>query len=81
MKAALIMTTTSGWVVLAALAAVVAGSPTPAQARDYPWCAVRQGAGQYGDCHYVSLSQCRASVTISEDCIRNALAEGRRYRR
>jgi hypothetical protein len=69
-----------GWTLAGASGIAFARSPVQVQARDYPWCAVRQGAGQFADCHYVSLQQCRASVTVSESCIRNARMEYRRVR-
>ena len=64
---------------LAALAAVISMSSS-AEARDYPWCAVRQAAPQYGDCSSVSFAQCKAAVTFSETCIANALAAPERPR-
>lgn len=52
--------------VLTALAAIGLAAfvgPTPAEARDYPWCA--QG-GEYdypGECAYSTYEQCQASVS------------------
>jgi hypothetical protein len=65
----------------AAAAGLFAAGAPPAQAqqaRDYPWCAVRQNQAEYGDCSYVSFAQCKQAVVPNETCIPNALAQDRR---
>jgi Protein of unknown function (DUF3551) len=46
-----------------AAAATFGGTPSPAHARDYPWCAQyseRMGGGR--NCGFVSFQQCQATV-------------------
>lgn len=61
--------------VLAASAVwMAAAASSPAQARDYPWCAVRGGMGEYSDCYYASFEQCRQAIIFSEYCTQNIFA-------
>ena len=53
-----------------AVAGSAAAMSSAAEAKDYPWCAVREEAPVYGDCYYVSFAQCKAA-TANEACIRN----------
>ena len=47
---------------LSAGAATIAG-PTPAAARDYPWCIQGGGWGIPGDCSYRSYGECLATAS------------------
>jgi len=48
---------------LSAVAAVTVGSPTPASAYEYPYCAQGKGFGVPGDCSYSSYDQCLAAAS------------------
>jgi Protein of unknown function (DUF3551) len=74
---------------LAALGTVFAISlihiPTPAEARDYPYCIRRWGEPGPGDCRFTSFRQCQATSSgLNADCFRNsriAFGQQRRTRR
>ncbi len=57
--------------VFAFAAILVSAASVPAQAKDYPWCAVRGGMGEYSDCYYASLEQCKQAIIFSEHCTPN----------
>jgi hypothetical protein len=44
---------------------IVAGAMAPAQAQNYPWCAVYSGRGMGGasNCGFTSFQQCMATVS------------------
>lgn len=75
--------------VLAAVCAAFAMSlmniPTPAEARDYPYCIKRWGEPGPGDCRFTSFRQCLATSSgLNADCFRNprlAFGQQRRMRR
>jgi hypothetical protein len=56
-------------IVLAALAAMTVPAPAPVRAYDlpydpYPWCAVYNGeAGGASNCGFLTIEQCRATVS------------------
>ena len=72
-------------IVFALLAVVAAGSfmsTKPAKADPYRWCAIYGGGNGGQNCGFVTLAQCRA--TISGDnravCVRNPFYDGRPIR-
>jgi hypothetical protein len=62
-------------VMSAALAAFATGifvAPTPAAARDYPYCIKRWNEAGPGDCRFTSFRQCQATSSgINADCYIN----------
>lgn len=50
---------------------MVSAAALPAAAKDYPWCAVRGGMGEYSDCYYASFEQCKQAIIFSEHCTPN----------
>jgi hypothetical protein len=48
---------------ISAIAAVLTGAALPAQAQNYPWCAVYSGSmGGSQNCGFSSFEQCMATV-------------------
>jgi hypothetical protein len=51
---------------------VISAIGTPAQARNYPWCALYDTGDQATNCGFVSREQCMATVTgIGGFCVVN----------
>jgi Protein of unknown function (DUF3551) len=48
---------------LASAGAATVAAPTPASARDYPYCIQGGGWGVPGDCSYRSYAECQASLS------------------
>ena len=71
------------YLLLAGLVAVPMVAAPPAQARDYPWCAVYNASGDVRNCGFDTFAQCRATVSGAGGlCERNPLyAPPRRVRR
>lgn len=46
-----------------AIGALSSFNVTPAEARDYPYCAQGRGFGYPGDCSYATYEQCQASAS------------------
>lgn len=47
----------------------LAGSTTPAEARDYPYCLQGRHQGYPGNCNFASFQQCKAAASgTSSDC-------------
>jgi Protein of unknown function (DUF3551) len=57
---------------VAGILAVAGAMSTPAQAQNYPWCAVLNVGDWSSNCGFVTEQQCRASVSgIGGFCMRN----------
>jgi len=50
-------------VLIPAIFAVTAGFGPPAQAQNYPWCAIYDGGDAAYNCGFVSREQCMATVS------------------
>jgi hypothetical protein len=51
--------------------AALSGAPSPAQARDYPWCVDSGRGNSLGDCSYATYKQCQDSASGRGTCNRN----------
>lgn len=55
-----------------AACALAAGTASLAEAEDYPWCAIYDMGDEAKNCGFVTIEQCRASVSgIGGFCMRD----------
>lgn len=60
------------------LTVFVGGSNTPAHADPYRWCAQYSGKSGATNCYFVTLEQCRATVSgVGGFCVPNNYYDGR----
>jgi Protein of unknown function (DUF3551) len=70
--------TRQAWIVVTALVALTALTPSPARAIEYPWCAAMTGTMDGArNCGFVSLQQCQGYVHgLGGFCERNQFYTG-----